>query len=89
MKMARLLTYGFAALAISSFMGQMATAIPFFRSLTWVVLALMVAVLVAVLFAGDAFDAYLGHEMRWSFATVLGLFSLCIVGGLLGCIVLL
>lgn len=89
MKLARLVTYGTTALAISSFLGQMAVAIPFFRSLVWILLFLLGSFLVATLFAGDAIDTYLGFDLRWSFGTILGLFFLCIIGGLIGCIVLL
>lgn len=88
MKLARLITYGLTSLAISSFMGQMASAFPFFQSLVWILFFLLLVALIAVLFAGDAFDAWFGFSMRWSFAVVLALFSLCIIGGFLGWIVL-
>lgn len=88
MKLARLTSYGLFSLAISSFMGQMASAIPFFQSLIWILFFIMLIGLIAVIFAGDAFDAWFGFTMRWSFGVVLGLFVLCLVGGLLGWIVI-
>lgn len=88
MKLARLMSYGLFSLAISSFMGQMASTIPFFQSLIWILFFIMLTGLIAVIFAGDAFDAWFGFTMRWSFGVVLGLFVLCLVGGLLGWIVI-
>jgi hypothetical protein len=88
MKLARLVSYGLLGLATSSFLGQVASVVPFFQSLVWILFFIMLTGLIAVIFAGDAFDAWFGFEMRWSFAIVLGLFLLCIVGGLLGWIVL-
>ncbi len=88
MKMARLFSYGVFSLAISSFMGQMASSFPFFQSIVWILFFLMLTTLIAVIFAGDAFDAWFGFSMRWSFGVVLALFSLCIIGGFLGWIVI-
>jgi hypothetical protein len=88
MKLARLVSYGLLGLATSSFLGQVASVIPFFQSLVWILFWILLSIAIAVLFAGDAFDAWFGFEMRWSFAIVFGLLVLCIVGGLLGWIVI-
>lgn len=88
-KLARLISYGGFSLAISSFLGQMASVLPFFSSIAGILFFLLIAALIAVTIAGDAFDAWFGFTMRWSFGVILGIFTLAIVGGLLGWIVLL
>lgn len=88
-KMARLISYGGFSLAISSFMGQMASAIPFFQAVVSILFFLLLAALIAVIFAGDAFDAWFGFTMRWSFAVTIAFFLLCLIGGFLGWIVTL